>query len=556
MVIPKSKKKKSPDLIDKKKILKGVWQKKEIEYVEDEVIIKFSTGEGSSATIFRRLQKKDLKDSTLLKPIDAQGIGRIKVKGDVLKVCEKLQQEKGVAFAEPVIVDRPMITTPNDTHYSTQQWPLPLIGMPEAWDHETGDPNVMIAIVDSGIPMTGTPLALSHPDLNDIGRIILGSDLVNGTTTPFDEFGHGTHVAGIASAESDNATGIAGVSWDTKLYIVKVFDENGSGTSQRFHDAVVEAVDYADAHGYRCVINYSGGGAQAYLKEQAVIYARNHNAIIVAAAGNDYHGPVIWPAAYSASYDNVIAVSSTDSSDALSDYSNIGAEINVAAPGESIYSCMPNYAVTMNNLWGYSQNYDHMDGTSMASPHVAGLAALILSYDNTLSAQEVRTIIENYVVDLGPVGWDESFGFGRIDADAAISSLVQVAPLCKYKFDATHCLYIKEVCPNQEPFCLIKQEIPCAYKTEACWFKYDVYPCSILAETCFKYEGKCPPFDLGCIYEGFDCTKESFRIDPRWKDIYIKRGDPYAEPVIRKTAMKHIKPMTTARNVRAKRFNR
>lgn len=559
MVIPKTKKKKAPDFIGKKKILKGIWKKREIEYVENEVIIKFDSGEGSAASILRKLKKKELKDSKLSKPIDEFGVGKLLVKGDILKVCEKVQQEKGVAFVEPNIVDRPMITTPNDTHYAANQWPLPLIGMPDAWDIETGDPNVMIAIVDSGIPMTGSPLTLSHPDLNDTSRIILGSDLVNSTSTPFDEFGHGTHVAGTASAESDNATGVAGVSWDTKLYIIKVFDANGSGSSQLFHDAVIEAVDYADTNGLRLVINYSGGGGQSYLKEQAVIYARNHNALIVAAAGNDYHGNVIWPAAYSSTYDNVIAVSSTDSGDNLSGFSNIGAEINVAAPGEGVYSCMPNYVVNMNTWWGYSQNYDHMDGTSMASPHVAGLAALLLSYDNTLDPDEVRDILEDNAVDLGPAGWDQSYGFGRIDAHASVDSLVPISPLCNTKFDFTYCLYVKEVCPSKEIiWCPVKTDVlSCHYKAEACLIKHELQPCNYRLDVpCYKYEATCPPFDLGCLREDFfDCTRENMTIDPEWKEIFVRRGDPSAEPIIRKNPMKHIKSMTRIKNPRRKRFN-
>lgn len=546
MVLQLPKVKPGRDKVNGKKILTGIWRKRQIDYVENEIVIKLSTDKTKEKAILEKLQASELKGAKIIRPFDRFGVGMFHIDGDVLKICESLKRHPEVTFAEPNIVDRAAVTVPNDTEYASRQWALPLIGMPEAWDIEQGSPGVMIAIVDSGIPMQGSPLALSHPDLNDMGRIILGNDLVSNTATPRDDFGHGTHVAGIASAQSNNATGIAGVSWNSLLYIVKVFDSNGNGTSQRFHDAVIEAVDYAQTHGLRLVINYSGGGAQAALKEQAVIYARNHQAVVVAAAGNDYAGNVIFPAAYSASYDNVLAVSATDSADAIANYSNIGPEINVAAPGTHIYSCMPNYNVTMNSQ-GISQNYDYLDGTSMATPHVSGLAALLLSYDNTLGADQVRHTIESNAVDLGTPGWDQSFGYGRIDAHAALDSIVPVV-VCPIKTEIG-CFFIAEACAKKE-FCLyIVEHRPCNFKIEA-------MPCLVRTEVAgpcvFVREGFCTREICMREMPGMGCMKEG--VSQPWGDIVIRKGDPTGEPLIIKRGLKHIKPLTKQAPLSHKKF--
>jgi hypothetical protein len=552
MVLPSSKKQ-GQDKVGGKKILTGIWRKRQIDYVDGEVVLKLSVDKSQEKATMDRLLGAELKGAKVIRPFDRFNVGVVQVDGDVIKACEALHGVAGIAFAEPNMVDRACATVPTDASYAAEQWSLPLIGMPDAWDIERGEPTVMIAIVDSGIPMTGTPLVLSHPDLNDTTRILLGNDLVNGTATPRDDCGHGTHVAGIATAQSNNATGIAGVSWNTLLYVVKVFDSTGHGTSQRFHDAVVEAVDYADAHGLRCVINYSGGGGEALLKEQAVTYARDHNAVVVAAAGNDYGGSVIFPAAYSATYDNVIAVSATDAADVLAGYSNLGPEVNVAAPGSGIYSCMPNYAVYFTTTYGYSQNYDHMDGTSMAAPHVAGLAALLLSYDATLGADEVRHTIEENAHDLGPAGWDQSYGYGRIDAHAALDSLVppEVCPLKTEGF----CLYVKEACAKKE-FCLYVKEVgACTVIKEVCIAKAEQIPCSLIKEVgpCIKQIEATTPcryvVEAGCLREmctremgGMGCMRENPGLP--WEQVIIRKGDPTAEPMVIKRSLKHVTPLT------------
>jgi subtilisin family serine protease len=198
---------------------------------------------------------------------------------------------------------------------------------------------VLIGIIDSGISMS-TAGALDHPDLNQAGRYILGTDFVDGGT-PRDLHGHGTHVAGIAAAESNNAQGVSGMNWGTNVYICRTLDAGGNGSSADFADAVEEIVDYAVANSLKAVINYSAGGAANQTKQDAAQYADDLGMILCAATGNDSAGPVIYPAAYSTMFDGVIAVGSTDSNDTVSSFSNVGPEVTVVAPGRGILSTMP-----------------------------------------------------------------------------------------------------------------------------------------------------------------------------------------------------------------------
>jgi len=347
-------------------------------------------------------------------------------------------------YVEPNMIDR-LFIHPNDPEYLAQkQWGLYNVGQnppggtpdadidcPEAWDDETGDPGVRVSILDSGIPME-TEL-LSHPDLDDPLKIILGQDFVGDGEGVTDRNGHGTHVAGIISAETDNGIGVAGVCWDCRILINQVFDSYGSGSHENFRDGMIYSVNHrAD------LVNYSGGGSHSETKEHGVAYADSHNVLLVAAAGNDWGGSVSYPAAYAASYDNVICVSSTDAEDQVSPFSSIGSQVCVAAPGgygspydaDDIYSTMPNYTVTLNS-YGISQNYGYCAGTSMASPMVAGLAALVLSVDPSLLPSQVREIIEETAEQVGGYTYNSvtgkcvELGHGRVNAHDAVLLAIQ-----------------------------------------------------------------------------------------------------------------------------------
>ena len=293
--------------------------------------------------------------------------------------------------------------------------------------------------------------SLSHPDLNDANKIILGADCVGDGNGVKDEYGHGTHVAGIAAAESNNGTGITGVAWNCKIMVVQVFDEYGNGTWTAFYNGVVYAVDYQrNNQDKKVVINYSGGGI--YGSQQAidaVVYANTYGVPIIASAGNRNGGSVIYPAAYSSSYSNLIAVSSTDATDTFSDFSSQGSQVCVSAPGgygfyedgyvfrfnhqsvlgENIFSTTPNYTFNLQIDPAYeddpystdiAQDYGYMCGTSMAAPHVAGIAALLLSINPDLTPSQIRNIIQQSSEDKGTSGFDNYYGYSRVNAYQAL----------------------------------------------------------------------------------------------------------------------------------------
>lgn len=395
----------------------GRWQRQEIRFHERRLIVKFKAPEGDSdVSLDDRVQAvvADIPGGRLMRRPKASGraVFHIGPQEDVLKLATRLSKRDDVEYAEPDIMDREALV-PNDTRY-VEQWALATVGAEDAWNLETGSSTqVLIGIIDSGISMTGA--SLDHPDLNAPGRYILGTDYVDGGV-PRDLRGHGTHVTGIAAAETNNATGVAGMNWNTRVYICRTLDGNGNGSSADFADAVEEIVDYAVAHGYRAVINYSAGGGANLTKQNACQYANTHGMILCAATGNDNAGPVIFPAAYSTMFDGVIAVGSTDSTDTVSSFSNVGPEVTVVAPGRNILSTMPTYAVTIPA----ALNYDELDGTSMATPLVTGLVALMWSRHPSFTNTSIRNCLTSTAVKLGPGTFDNAWGFGRVDAEAAL----------------------------------------------------------------------------------------------------------------------------------------
>ena len=252
-----------------------------------------------------------------------------------------------------------------------------------------------------------------------------------------DENGHGTHVSGIVGALTNNSNGIAGSNWFSNLYICQVFDSQGFGSAYTFYHGVKDAVD----NGCK-VINYSGGGPSNPLQESAIVYARNHNVLLVVAAGNNNGGAVDYPGAYANQYDNLVCVSATDENDKFASFSSQGSTVTVSAPGDNIYSTMPNYSVYLNGE-GYSQNYDNMDGTSMATPYVTGVASLVFSLNPSLTPADVKQILIDSADDIHyndpgslwwipgyqggnlVVGWgrDNYTGYGRVNAFKALSGL-------------------------------------------------------------------------------------------------------------------------------------
>jgi thermitase len=297
-----------------------------------------------------------------------------------------------VAYAEPDFVAQ-VVGSPDDPGFGNQ-WGMVKIGAAQAWEVTTGSGSINIAILDTGVD-------LDHPDLAD--KLISNINFTNFGTTD-DVYGHGTHVAGIAAAMTDNGIGVAGLGYTATIMNVKVLDDNGMGA----YSWIVSGIIWAADNGAE-IINMSLGAPYASSAlEDAVNYAWSKGVVIVAAAGNNGDTVPMYPAYYT----NCIAVAATDANDARASFSNYGDWVDVAAPGASIYSTLK------NNSYGY------MSGTSMASPYVAGLAALVFTTVSDTNGDgklndEVRSQIETTCDDIGVSG----IGHGRINAAQAVGNV-------------------------------------------------------------------------------------------------------------------------------------
>ena len=292
---------------------------------------------------------------------------------------------------------------PNDARYGDAgHWGSKKIGAEQAWDVTTGSTSVKVAMIDSG-------LNKGHEDITG-SRVLQGHDFHNGDTDPNDESGcsyHGTHTTGTAGATINNGKGIAGMSQHTILPIkalgASVFGCTGSSSG------LANALKYAGDQGAHVSSNSWGGGGVDSLLNDAIQYAHDRGVIHVAAAGNS--GPctncVSEPWKSKASIVTIVA--STTSSDGQSSFSSEGAEIDVAAPGSDILS-------TTSGTTGYGT----LSGTSMATPHVAGTAALLKAVNPSWTFSQVDNQLKSTAVDLGPSGHDHDFGYGRINAAAAV----------------------------------------------------------------------------------------------------------------------------------------
>ena len=291
---------------------------------------------------------------------------------------------------------------PNDPLYE-EQWNLPLIEMPRAWAIEKGSSEVTIAIVDGGIDYTHQDLAakiwrntgeipdndidddqngyiddIRGWDFTDAPNVAVEGDSVVGDNDPIDASGHGTHVAGIAAADVDNGLGVAGVAWNCTLMPLRAGASNGAGTHLQDDDSSA-AIVYAVDNGAR-IINMSWGSSRnSFVIRDAIDYAYARGVLLVAAAGNERAQNTIYPAGYR----KVIAVAATDQNKQRFYQSNFGASIDIGAPGNVILSTQ------------IGNRYRRLTGTSMATPHVSGVAALILSKRPNLTHEETRQIIIN-----------------------------------------------------------------------------------------------------------------------------------------------------------------
>ncbi|MDO8413848.1 MAG: S8 family serine peptidase [Gallionellaceae bacterium] len=415
------------------------------QYIPGEVLVKFKQGVDDS-------KKKNVHDkmgAEVLSEIRQIGVHKVKSKQgqSTEELIRQYKNDPDVLYAEPNLIYQ-IQATPNDPEFSTNMnlWgmhnigqsidptgrtfkttaPLTFTGVtdadidaPEAWDLETGNANVIVAVIDTGVDY-------NHPDL--AANMIQGYDFVNNDNDPMDDYGHGTHVAGTIAARGNNGTGVVGVSWQASIMPLKICDLNGAC----YLDAAVQAVLYAAEHGAKVANNSWGGfGKDAFSQAllDAINVANQSGMLFVAAAANANNNndkTPVYPCNYTAP--NVICVAATDQSDNRAGFSDYGViNVDLAAPGVDILSTVPSGTCAICSPSGYF----FLDGTSMATPHVAGAAALAIARFGigTLTTEQLKNLLIGSTDKIGSLNGLVATG-GRLNVNNALraSAIVSVSP--------------------------------------------------------------------------------------------------------------------------------
>jgi thermitase len=308
---------------------------------------------------------------------------------------QALEARAEVEFAELDQILSVQQLIPNDPlYFSDWSWSLSRVGAPDAWSTTTGNPNVIIAILDTGVDGT-------HEDL--ISQMTPGWNIYDNNSDTHDVHGHGTAVAGIAAASSNNGVGIASVCWNCRIMPVRISDDYGLATYSDIASGLVWAAD----HGAR-VANISYNATDSSTVSRSASYFQKKGGVVTVASGN------------SGTYDNtqdnpcVLTVGATDSTDTLYSWSNTGSNLDLVAPG-FVYSTMVGGGYTVGQ------------GTSMAAPLVAGAAALIFSVNPNTTPSQVQDILKQSADDLGTTGWDPVYGYGRLNIAQAVNMALALA---------------------------------------------------------------------------------------------------------------------------------
>jgi serine protease len=394
-------------------------------YANDEILVKFKPGvaESKKAAIVQNLGALKLNHAF------KKRFSVVKIPAGMVKTMTKLfSQNPAVEHVTPnYLFD--LYATPNDPYYS-YQWNLPLINMEAAWDISSGA-DVTVAVVDTGVNTS------SHPNKDGFGsRLLPGYNAITRTAgSSYDQNFHGTHVAGTIGQETNNGIGVAGVAYNATIMPVKVFLRSGNFALLSW---IVDGIDWAAENGAD-IINLSLGGPKSdpvtgepydyVLLEEAINNAVAQNVTVIAAAGNDGRAEVSYPAAF----DNVIAVGAINYQKMRTSYSNYGPELDLVAPG-GIVSDDPDGDGNANGgilqetfrqslgfrFFAFGWGYWFLSGTSMATPHVSGVAALIKSIHPDWTPQQIKDALINTAQDLGALDKDNEYGYGLVDAYAAL----------------------------------------------------------------------------------------------------------------------------------------
>jgi thermitase len=371
------------------------------DFVPGQVIVKYE-GAASAGQVASAERSAGVLDE--LSRVRGVGADVVSVAGGVKAAAQRLEASPAVAYAEPNYIYH-ATAVPNDPMFA-QLYGMNKIQAPAGWDllglgsfPLTG--GVKVGIVDTGITQNHEDLVGKTADCGGVnnfgvslGVIILGSDptIVNGKCA--DDNGHGTHVAGTIDAIANNGKGVAGVAFNSPLTVCKALNSGGSGTLQM----VANCITWVNQHGAK-IISMSLGGSGSATLQAAVTNATNNGSLLIAAAGNSGDSTVSYPAGYP----EVVSVAATDANDQKASFSSFNSDVEVAAPGVSITSTWSN------------GGYNTISGTSMATPHVSGVAALIAGRNPGGGPAAWRAKLDASVDDLGAPGRDPQFGFGRVN---------------------------------------------------------------------------------------------------------------------------------------------
>lgn len=403
-------------------------------YVPGEILVKFSPG--LSEEKIRSINTGHGTQITYTSPYAGFKILKIPATKTVEEMVEIYSKNPNVEYAVPNAIANSFMV-PNDPLYK-YQWNFKNgaggINLEPAWDMSTGKTStgdrVIVAVLDSGVAYEDYSSYKKAPDLSNT-NFVAGYDFVNNDAHPNDDNSHGTHVAGTIAQSTNNNYGVAGVACDCSIMPVKVLNKQGSGTLQQ----LVDGIYFATNNGAKVIsmsLGYSPGYYPGQALDDALYYAYDNGVTILAAAGNDATGTVSYPAAY----EKCIAVGAISSGGSLSDYSNYGEALDVVAPGgDGIDRNGDGYGdgILQNTFNPTTKNpkdfgFWLFSGTSMATPHISGVAALLISHGAN-GPDEVRAAIQSTAVDLGTSGWDTYYGYGFINAKAALDYIQDQSPV-------------------------------------------------------------------------------------------------------------------------------
>jgi subtilisin family serine protease len=395
------------------------------EYKPGEVLIKFKATM-SQQSITQTFTNVGL---TVVKRYDDIGVYKARINGDksVLKAVEECNADANVEYAEPNYIYH-TFKTPNDPRFR-DMYGLDKIDAPEAWDKQTGSKSVIVGVVDTGTDQDHKDLkdniwknpgetgdGKENNKIDDDGNGYVddfqGWDFINNDNSPYDDNDHGTHVSGTIGAVGNNGVGVVGVNWTVSIMPLKFLSAQGSGET----DDAIEAILYGAKMGAKVLSNSWGGGGFSRALEDAIKFANQNGVLFIAAAGNESSNNDSFPT-YPSSYevDNVISVASSTKSDNLSGFSNWGKKtVDLAAPGSSILSTLAR------------DRYGLLSGTSMATPHVSGAAALIWAQFPDLSMKQIKIRVLGSVDRISNFA-DRVASGGRLNVNNALSTSPVIA---------------------------------------------------------------------------------------------------------------------------------